>query len=163
MGKQRIKEIRIAHEYSQRDLADKIGVSSSTVAMWETGKRVPRPQALEQLSELFNVSPMYILGESDDPDPHNSIEESSESDDGKLIIDPKEIEALKKYLTLDESGKATVDLIIDQENDRCEIEGTANKTIQLSIEVKKRPEKRPPMEEFMAIFMEAFKQYNKEK
>ena len=61
MGKQRIKEIRMAHGYSQRDLAEKIGVSSSTVAMWETDKRAPRTKALKRLSELFNVSPMYIL------------------------------------------------------------------------------------------------------
>ena len=74
----------------------------------------------------------------------------------------KEIEALKKYLTLDESGKATVDLIIDQENDRCETEGTSNKTLRLSIEVMKRTE-LPPMEEFMMLFMEAFKQYNNKK
>ena len=99
MGKQRIKEIRMAHGYSQRDLAEKIGVSSSTVAMWETDKRAPRTKALKRLSELFNVSPMYILGESDNPDPHNSVKESPESDDDKLIIDPEEIEALQKYLT----------------------------------------------------------------
>lgn len=162
MGKQRIKEIRMAHGYSQRDLAEKIGVSSSTVAMWETDKRAPRTKALKRLSELFNVSPMYILGESDNPDPHNSVKESPESDDDKLIIDPKEIEALQKYMTLDETGKATVDLIIDQENDRCETEGTSNKTLRLSIEVMKRAE-MPPMEEFMMLFMEAFKQYNNKK
>ena len=114
MGKQRIKEIRKAHGYSQRDLAEKIGVSTSTVAMWETDKRAPRTKAL------------------------------------------------KKYLTLDETGKATVDLIIDQENDRCETEGTSNKTLRLSIEVMKKTE-LPPMEEFMMLFMEAFKQYNNKK
>ena len=133
MFDERLRLLRKKHGYTQVSLAETIGVSKGTVAMWETDKRAPRTKALKRLSELFNVSPMYILGESDNPDPHNSVKESPESDDDKLIIDPEEIEALQKYLTLDETGKATVDLIIDQENDRCETEGTSNKTLRLSI------------------------------
>ena len=41
MGKSRIKQLRKENRLTQVELADKLGVSVSTVAMWETGKRTP--------------------------------------------------------------------------------------------------------------------------
>lgn len=37
----RIKELRKTHGYTQITLAEALGVSKGTVAMWETGKRAP--------------------------------------------------------------------------------------------------------------------------
>lgn len=37
MGKSRIKQLRKENRLTQVELADKLGVSVSTVAMWETG------------------------------------------------------------------------------------------------------------------------------
>ena len=42
--------------YSQRELAKKIGVSASTIGMYESGKRFPEHEIEEALAKIFNVS-----------------------------------------------------------------------------------------------------------
>lgn len=57
----RIKELRNEKNVSQKKLADKLSVSRSTVAMWETGASQPDTNMLLQLAEFFNVSVDYLL------------------------------------------------------------------------------------------------------
>ena len=66
MGKSRIKQLRKENRLTQVELADKLGVSVSTVAMWETEKRTPNFKTLDDMSELFDKTISYILGNSDD-------------------------------------------------------------------------------------------------
>lgn len=47
---------------SQRELAQKIGVSASTIGMYETGKRFPEKEYEEALADLFNVSLNALRG-----------------------------------------------------------------------------------------------------
>lgn len=58
----RIKALREQNKISQTDLANKIGVSPSSVSMWETNRREICQNELIKLSNLFNVSIDYILG-----------------------------------------------------------------------------------------------------
>lgn len=48
--------------YSQKDLADKIGMSRSTIAMYEAGEREPDFETLEALADTFNVNMDTLLG-----------------------------------------------------------------------------------------------------
>ena len=41
MNPERIKLLRKQNGYTQVELAKKLGIGVSTVAMWETGKRTP--------------------------------------------------------------------------------------------------------------------------
>ena len=41
---------------TQKELADRLGVSRSTLAMWETGKSYPRVEVLIKLSEIFGCT-----------------------------------------------------------------------------------------------------------
>ena len=66
MGKSRIKQLRKENRLTQVELADKLGVSVSTVAMWETGKRTPNFKTLNDMSDMFDRTIDYILGNSDD-------------------------------------------------------------------------------------------------
>lgn len=59
---ERIKELRKEFGLSQQELANKMGVSRSTIAMWETGKAQPYNEMLRQLAYIFDVSTDYILG-----------------------------------------------------------------------------------------------------
>lgn len=52
----RLKKFRMDSGYSINTLAAKLGVDSSTISYWESGKRFPRRNVLEQLEDLFNVS-----------------------------------------------------------------------------------------------------------
>lgn len=59
--------LRKQHNMSQLKLATAIGVSRSTVAMWENGSSQPDNSMLIKLSELFNVSVDYLLGRDETP------------------------------------------------------------------------------------------------
>ena len=59
----RIRELRKKHNLTQKELADKLYKSESTVRMWELGKSEPDNETIRQLAEMFNVSSSYLLGE----------------------------------------------------------------------------------------------------
>lgn len=57
-----IKKLRSEKNLTQKQLAEEIGVSKSTVAMWETGDRKPSRELLEQVADYFNVDMDYLYG-----------------------------------------------------------------------------------------------------
>ena len=59
---QRIKKQREIKEISQRKLADLLGVSPSTIGMYEQNRRSPDKDMLLKLATIFNVSVDYLLG-----------------------------------------------------------------------------------------------------
>lgn len=58
----KLKEIRKAAGFTQQKLADKIGVSRSTVAMWESDSADCGLEMATKLASLFDVSVDYLLG-----------------------------------------------------------------------------------------------------
>lgn len=61
----RIREGRFTLELSQTDLAGKLSVAPQTVNGWESGRRMPDPQTLSKLADMYNVSVDYLLGRTD--------------------------------------------------------------------------------------------------
>ena len=51
-----IKRFRTDRDWTQEQLAEKIGVTRSTVTQWETGWSKPRMGAVEKLAAVFGVS-----------------------------------------------------------------------------------------------------------
>ena len=51
-----IKEIRRKNKLTQKDLADKLGVTFQAVSKWENGKNVPDISLLREMSKLFEVN-----------------------------------------------------------------------------------------------------------
>lgn len=60
----RLKELRESKKISQQELAAKIGVSQSTIGMWESRKREPSFSTIEKIADFFGVSVDYLLGRS---------------------------------------------------------------------------------------------------
>lgn len=58
----RIRELRRQHGITMKEFGDKIGVSESTVSLYETGKRDPNFQTLLKIADFFDVSVDYLLG-----------------------------------------------------------------------------------------------------
>lgn len=58
----RLQELRKKRGISQQQLANRLRVSRSTVAMWESHKNSPDPNALISLADFFDVSVDYLLG-----------------------------------------------------------------------------------------------------
>lgn len=48
--------LRKSHEYSQEEVAEKIGVSRQAVAKWENGETIPDLENSTALAELYNVT-----------------------------------------------------------------------------------------------------------
>lgn len=61
---ERIRTLRASRNVSQSDLANTLGVSRSTVGMYETGKREPDLATLDAIADFFNVDMDYLLGRS---------------------------------------------------------------------------------------------------
>ena len=56
-----IKEIRQKNNLTQKELADKLGVTFQAVSKWENGKNIPDISLIKEISNLFNVDINEIL------------------------------------------------------------------------------------------------------
>lgn len=56
------KKIRQSHGLTQAQMAGKLGVSPSTIGMYEQGRRTPDSSMLKRICSLYNVSIDYLLG-----------------------------------------------------------------------------------------------------
>ena len=89
----RIKQLRKKKGVSQSELAEAIGVKTNTVSTWERGTRKPDVEALNLLSEYFEVSFEYLLGNSDKEDAKLSQKEldsydlSAKADEIKVAME----------------------------------------------------------------------------
>ena len=115
---ERLKQLRSEKGMTQVQLAQMLGVSKGTVAMWETSKRKPSFEILSKLSDIFDRRMDYILGYSDDASsPQPSEEELDQL--GIWAAEDSMRETIMQYLRLDEYGKQAVEAIIRAEFERC--------------------------------------------
>ena len=59
---ERIKELREQRDLSMQELANYLEVSKSSVNMWENAGVIPREPVLKKISQAFNVTIDYLLG-----------------------------------------------------------------------------------------------------
>lgn len=59
-----LKELRTRSGFSQQELANTLGVSRSSISMFERGEREPNIEILELIADYFNVDMNYLLGNS---------------------------------------------------------------------------------------------------
>ena len=58
-----LRILRTENNISQQQLADRLFVDRSTVAGWETGRRVPDVPTLKLIAEIFNVEISQLIGD----------------------------------------------------------------------------------------------------
>jgi methanogenic corrinoid protein MtbC1 len=61
----RLRELRVAANLRQKDLADELGVAQTTIANYEQGARFPDEKNLRRIADHFNVSLDYLMGRTD--------------------------------------------------------------------------------------------------
>jgi len=134
----RLKELRKENNMTQVQLAEALGVSKGTVAMWEIGKREPNFDTINQLSDIFDRRIDYILGYSDDASSPRLSEEDYEQL-GRWEVEDQFREIIMSYLALDEYGKTAVESLIKAEKLRCHEQQSICNTdgIVLSIRISK--------------------------
>lgn len=57
---EKIKEARTKKKFTQKQLAELIGVSNNLVCKWEIGDRTPKPEMLEKLIDILDVDERYF-------------------------------------------------------------------------------------------------------
>ena len=138
MFAQRLKQLRAENQMTQVQLAEKLGVSKGTVAMWETDKRSPSFEMLAEMTNLFDRRMDYILGYSDDASSPKPTEEDIDQM-GWWAAEESFYETIMAYLRLDEYGKNAVEALINNELQRCRDQETTfpEENFRLSIQVLK--------------------------
>lgn len=63
----RIKNLREDHDYTQQNVADAIGITQRKYSYLETGTQQLTDEVLVQLAKLYNVSIDYLLYQTDNP------------------------------------------------------------------------------------------------
>lgn len=138
MFAERLKELRKDKNMTQVQLAEELGVSKGTVAMWEIGKREPNFETLNRLSDIFDKRIDYILGYSNDASSPQFTEEDIDQL-GRWEVEDQFREIIMTYLSLDEYGKTAVESLIKAEKLRCHEQQSICNTedIVLSIRINK--------------------------
>lgn len=98
--KERIKELRLENELSQKKLAELLLLSQSCVTKLEAGLREPTGSTLKSYSKFFNVSIDYLIG--------NDETEQITQFEPKTVLSEKEKELLRVYRSLSDNGKNTL-------------------------------------------------------
>ena len=108
----RIKELRLKYKYTMEKLAEKIGVSKSTIAKWENGYvENMRQDNILKLSQIFDVPATYIMGydEEKEPEPYFVGEVHPYDSNNENHLTDKEKHFIECYSKLSEEQKKLVD------------------------------------------------------
>lgn len=61
---EKIRNLRVKNKLTQKELADKINKSTITIRKYESQSIVPPIDVINQLSNLFNISPSYLVDDT---------------------------------------------------------------------------------------------------
>ncbi len=91
--KDRLKELRKKRGLSQVALAERLGLSKSTIGAYETGDITPSVEALNAIADFFNVDLDYLLGKEEgstyylDPEAAELAKEIANRRDLRILFD----------------------------------------------------------------------------
>lgn len=71
---ERLRTVRKRAGFTQRQVADYIGVTESAYCGYETGKRQPDPAKISAIASLLHVTGDYILGLVDEPTAYYGVD-----------------------------------------------------------------------------------------
>ena len=58
----RLKSLRVSHGMTQTELAEKVGMSTSAIGMYEQGRREPGLDVIFNMCHIFEIHPNELLG-----------------------------------------------------------------------------------------------------
>lgn len=93
-----LKSLRVQQGLSQKELAEKVGLSAHSINSYESGRREPNSKAMAVLEAFFGVTGAYLRGECDDCTPQIPVT-SPEHAASDLTAE------LVRVLTLDIAGE----------------------------------------------------------
>ncbi len=105
-----LKQLRLQHELTQGQLADRLQMATSSISMYEKGNRKPSFEVLEQFADFFNVDMDYLLGKTTkssyylDPETVKYAQEIHDDPDRRVLFDatkglkPESIKEIMKFI-----------------------------------------------------------------
>lgn len=83
-----IKKIRVDAGLTQKELGERLGITSQSIAQWETGRREPKYQSMVKIADALNVPVSSLYGISEDnqykQDAIKQALDLSVQDDGRI-------------------------------------------------------------------------------
>lgn len=98
----KLKELRLQHKKTQKDLANFLNVTPKAISFYELGQRDIPNDALLKLADVYHVTTDELLGRDAPP---------AASD--RLLFDEREREHIKKYRAMTDEHREAVDAQID--------------------------------------------------
>lgn len=86
---ERLQELRLSHNLSQKEVARILDVSYSVISNYESGERTPSVEKLVALARLYHCSTDYLLG-------FDSKHETAPMNISMLSVEQKKL--LQKFL-----------------------------------------------------------------
>jgi len=87
---ERLRELRKKKKLTAKKFGEKFGLAESTISGYENGNRSPDMHLIKEFADFLGCSTDYLLGRTDNPDPHAYDEEDAE------VAFQKVIEAFKR-------------------------------------------------------------------
>ena len=109
----RIKQLRKKKGISQSELAELIGVKNNTVSTWERGTRKPDFEALNLLSDYFEVSFEFIRGSSDKEEARVKPTQDELNELALAALADDLYDNMKKYCMLSDKSQKMIDALIN--------------------------------------------------
>lgn len=130
-----LKRIREEKNLSQQELARKLEVAQSTIAMWEASQRTPKLGELNRLARVLNITVNRLLGEPKDRKLEVVKNEIYIDGDKISDLDATDVDGIVEYINTIKKKKGTIPqtpppkmgsgakkiLIIDDEQELCEM------------------------------------------
>jgi len=130
-----LKKIREEKNLSQHELARKLDVAQSTIAMWEASQRTPKLGELNRLARILNITVNRLLGQPKDRKV-DIIKDEIHIDGEKISdLDSTDVEGVIDYIQAIKKKKGTLPqtpppkmslqakkvLVIDDDQEICEM------------------------------------------
>lgn len=111
----KFKNLRKKMGWLQADVANKLGVSPSTIGMYEQGRSQPDTEMLTKIANLFGVTTDYLLDHDDTSTSLNNATEDKELNQKILQMAQDEFDRtlFKKYGDLSDEKKKLVMAVIN--------------------------------------------------
>ena len=98
---ERIKQLRIEHQWTQEYVCEKLNISSGALSRYETGMYEPKSlELVKDFANLFGVSTDYLLGKSDirNPEELKNIKHANSSGLDTDGLDKEDLEELQRQI-----------------------------------------------------------------
>lgn len=92
-----LKYLREREKLSQRELAIKLGMSSSAIGMYESGKRFPNHEDEEAIADFFNVDLNTLRGRQIPEEDIEVYERAKRIVDVYSLVPPEVLDDSKQY------------------------------------------------------------------